>query len=250
MSTVRSVLCVPGHDARKVSRCRDWGADQILFDLEDAVPEDRKSQALELVCKAVKPADAVRVCAPSHPLHRAQLLALRDLVVTIWVPKVEDADTMRALWWPESAWAIIESPLGVINAHAIARESFGLAFGRWDFMASTGIADPWGQLVNHAMGQVSMAAHAAGIPASDAPCYKLYGGDTMVREVARAKSYGYSSKGCVHPAQIPYCAELAPSHEELTATSQLAAGRSSVCRVGELLAGPPMAKLAERLSAL
>lgn len=224
-------------------------AGQILFDLEDAVPEDHKDIALEQVCIAVQPNDAVRVCHPSHHKHNIQLLNLRGRVSTIWVPKVEDAETMQSLEWRESTWAIIESPLGVLNAKSIASESFGLAFGRWDFMAATGIPDSWSHIVNHAMGEVSLAAHAHAIPASDAPCYVLDGGDEMVREVARAKSYGYSSKGCVHPAQIPYCYALGPSNEEVSAAVKAASNKSSVCRMDGLLSGPPMAKLAERLIA-
>jgi citrate lyase beta subunit len=36
---MKTVLCVPGHDEAKVKKCRQYGADLILFDLEDSVPE-------------------------------------------------------------------------------------------------------------------------------------------------------------------------------------------------------------------
>lgn len=248
MATVRSVLCVPGHDAHKVERCRDWGADLILFDLEDAVPEAHKAAALEAVCAAVRPDDAVRVCGITHPARDAQLRALDGRVNTVWLPKVRGPHALRGAGWGGDLWALIECPTGILNAAAIAAEAHGVAFGRWDFMAATGIADAWAPLVEHAMGQVALAAHAAGIPASDAPCYVLDGGYQMAAEVRRAKGYGYVSKGCVHPKQIPYCAGLGPSLHELSSAAQatvvLGASRS-----GNLLQGPPMARLGERLRA-
>jgi citrate lyase beta subunit len=238
---IRSVLCVPGHDAHKVERCREYGADQILFDLEDAVPQEYKQQALDNIIKTVRAGDAVRI-------HDLALVDRFPNEVAVWVPKVKSASYVLGLrlLCGGPLWALIESPSGVLSAQAIAGYVDGLAFGRWDFMAATGIANPDASLVNFAMAQVAMAAHAAGIPASDAPCYDLDGGSMMLYEVKRAKSYGYSSKGCVHPSQIPYCKELGPSTYEQSLMRQLAHA-DGVVQVGGMLAGPPMAKLSSKL---
>lgn len=246
--TARSVLCVPGHDARKVERCRDFGADIILFDLEDSVPEESKGLALATVCAAVLPGDAVRVCDRGHVLFNAQLAALESLVETVWIPKVRTAATLHnRLPWGGQVWALVECPAGVLNVGEIAGECHGLAFGRYDFMAATGITDVWAPLVEHAMGQIAMAAHAVGIQCSDAPCYSLTDTALMEREVRRAKGYGFASKGCVHPAQIAYCAALGPTAEDVAGAHRVAGAPGGVTRADSLLLGPPMVKLAQRI---
>lgn len=245
----RSVLCVPGHDQHKVANCRQWGADQVLFDLEDAVPDGSKRVALGNVLAAVRRGDIVRVCR-ERALQRYQLDVLSDCYgLTVWVPKVEQPSELdEALSSGRfSVWALVETPLGVLNSLPIAHASEGLAFGRYDFMAATGITDIWSPLVDHAMGQVALAAHAAGVPASDSPCYSTTDVDLMAREVARARGMGYASKGCIHPAQITACAAMAPTMEELHSAREVLAAPLGVSLRDNRLVGPPMVKLAKRV---
>src|SRR5450432_926785 len=42
---MRSLLFVPGHDARKFAKGLDCGADALILDLEDSVPDTEKSRA-------------------------------------------------------------------------------------------------------------------------------------------------------------------------------------------------------------
>ena len=60
MSTVissrvnRSYLFAPGHNVKLLSRVFTAGADAVILDLEDAVPEDAKDRAREMVATTVK----------------------------------------------------------------------------------------------------------------------------------------------------------------------------------------------------
>ena len=42
---MRSLLFVPGHDARKLAKGLDCGADALILDLEDSVPDAEKARA-------------------------------------------------------------------------------------------------------------------------------------------------------------------------------------------------------------
>ncbi|MGH6898247.1 MAG: aldolase/citrate lyase family protein, partial [Geminicoccaceae bacterium] len=50
----RSVLYMPGSNARALDKARSLPADGLIFDLEDAVAPDAKASAREQVCKAVQ----------------------------------------------------------------------------------------------------------------------------------------------------------------------------------------------------
>src|ERR1700720_1361142 len=44
MASMRSLLFIPGHDARKLDKGLRSGADALIIDLEDAVPSSEKAQ--------------------------------------------------------------------------------------------------------------------------------------------------------------------------------------------------------------
>ncbi|MFZ4756730.1 MAG: aldolase/citrate lyase family protein, partial [Burkholderiaceae bacterium] len=50
---MRSLLFVPGHDARKLARGLASGADALIVDLEDAVPDADKPRARGLCAEFV-----------------------------------------------------------------------------------------------------------------------------------------------------------------------------------------------------
>lgn len=240
-----SVLCVPGHDTHKIAQCREWGSERIMFDLEDAVPDRCKQEALRNVLEAARDGDVVRVCEIESPYHDEQVGALAHLPVRLWVSKVKTAHRLPI----GNIGAVIECPIGILNSYHIAQRCSELAFGRYDFMAATGITDVWAPLVSHAMAQVALAAHASNIPASDAPCYSITDYKLMASEVARSKGYGYESKGCIHPSQIAACDGLSADDAEMTFARSMAShsANNGVFKHGDTMVGPPMVKLADRI---
>src|SRR5689334_4152512 len=90
----RSLLFVPASRPDRFDRARESGADLIILDLEDAVPEDLKTAALANVVKAVQSNSAnlvVRVNGADTDWHSAELAALAGSDVSIMVPKSESA---------------------------------------------------------------------------------------------------------------------------------------------------------------
>lgn len=182
-------LVVPGHRQDFAEKAHGFGADFILWDLEDGVPIDCKAAAWETVVRLARPGDAVRI-APNTP--NAALFS-DVLGLELWHAKAEQSG---------GGVHIIESPSAVLVVRdvVIDPEVTGLAFGAYDFAAACGVA--WDSpLVEHARLQVLLAAKAAGIPAYDAPCKDLDPGLAFAA-ACRSKALGFDSKGVIHPAHL------------------------------------------------
>jgi citrate lyase beta subunit len=201
---MKTVLCVPGHDEHKVKNCRKYGADLILFDLEDSVPEGMKDRAREIVAANVRPGDAVRAADwISDSVHYGKLGA------SIWFPKIGDRADLNILV-PASAHLsrgqavpLIETPAALFDLMHIALSvpCGGLAFGAADFAAYMNVPHN-SQQVAYARQQVALAAAALGVPAYDSPCTVLHSG-VLERECDNALALGYVWKGAIHPSQLP-----------------------------------------------
>ena len=242
---VRSILSVPGHQAGMVEGARARGADRIAWDLEDSVPVSRKAEARGLVAANARREDMVRVNAHDPD----DVAAIRDRAGWINLPKVSSAADIQALRMLAPAikvLAVIESPMALMEVWPICREADAVAFGRADFCAAAGLLDDGCSLVLHAMGQIAMAARAAGIPAFDSPC-EVFNADAMLAEVSRAISYGFSGKICIHPDQIPACRRFDPSVSDQAEAREIASWRGSGARrCGDRLLAEPHYRLAER----
>lgn len=240
---IRSILSVPGHKAEMVAKARTRGADLIAWDLEDSVPEGRKREALRNVYEAFAKGDAVRINRPLDDEEIAFMVGRSPGYIN--VPKVEDCDVIEDIRSTFGSripiLAVIESPRGVLNAAKICRDADAVAFGRADFCAAVGQADPE-SLIAHAMGQIAIAAHAAGIPAYDSPC-EVLDGAAMLYEVSQAAAFGFTGKICIHPEQIPACAHFAPNAAEVSKAELLAAWKGT----GGRLVAEPHYRLAEKI---
>jgi citrate lyase subunit beta / citryl-CoA lyase len=238
----RSCLTVPGDDARKLAKSTSLDADEVILDLEDAVPAARKDAARAEVERALRelewraPTVAVRVnrgSADDLDLVRA---AQPDVVV---LPKVESADELAGL--PVPAEAQIETARGLVECERIATAPGleALVLGPGDLAASLGIPELTigsGAHVEHALVRVLVAARAAGLAAVDGPYAVLDDPDGLRRAALRSRGLGYDGKWCIHPAQIEVCNDVyAPTEAELERARRLL-GSDGVARIdGEMV---------------
>ncbi len=218
----RSCLTVPGDDERKLRRAATIAADEVILDLEDAVPASRKGAARELVARALHdlrwcaPTVAVRVNRGSSEDLELVRLARPDVVV---LPKVESPEEVEGL--PVPCEALIETARGLVECERIAAADGveALVLGPGDLAASLGIPELTigaGAHVDHALARVVIAARAFGRAAVDGP-FALLGDEPGLRaSAARSRAMGYDGKWCIHPAQVAVCNELyAPTAAEL-----------------------------------
>src|SRR5579863_1159168 len=132
----RSVLYMPGSNARAMEKARELPVDSVIFDLEDAVAPDAKAKARELIVQALQKGGfgAREVMVRINGLDTAWWLD--DLAAAakahpdgILVPKVSEPDHLLAVAsrlidiaadHKIRLWAMIETPIAIINAAEIA----------------------------------------------------------------------------------------------------------------------------------
>lgn len=164
----RSLLYVPGSNARALEKARGLAADMLIVDLEDAVPADRKAEAREAMRAAVTggyPGKriAVRINGTGSEYQAADLAAIAGLAIdAVVLPKVDapaDLDPARALGLP--LFAMIETPAAIYAARDIAAylATHGLIAGLNDLAHELKLPDGMDRgAMGHAIQAIVLAA--------------------------------------------------------------------------------------------
>lgn len=215
MGAVRSWLYGPGHSERILARVFDAGADAVLLDLEDAVPEDLKGRARSQVVEVLgsHPAAWVRINRPRTELAAADLEAVAGRCAGIRAPKVESAGEVE--WVGERAPGVpvtcsIESALGVVRAFEIAScaRVRALAYGGADLSLDLGVAGGWEETLC-ARSALVIVSRAAGKEAPIDGVFTALDDLDGLREAAEAaRRLGYFGKSALHPRQVPVINEV------------------------------------------
>jgi len=135
----RSVLYMPGSNARALEKGRTLACDALILDLEDAVAPDAKDQAREQVVAALSAGGygqrevIVRVNGLDTPWGYQDITAAATSGAdAILLPKVEGPAIihhveriMETAGAPagQSIWCMMETPLGILNAQDIGSAS-------------------------------------------------------------------------------------------------------------------------------
>jgi citrate lyase subunit beta/citryl-CoA lyase len=251
----RSCLTVPGGSEKMLGKAACLAADEIVFDLEDAVARPEKANARRRVMTAITSGTfagrtiSVRVNAIGTPwCHEdiAELGALHHPGLTLVLPKVESAADLafidRLLDGIEAAHprtapigiqALIETAAGIANVTAIAGSSARLEtliLGYADLASSLGRSGGASWLF--AQESLLVAARANGLQAIDGPSFSL-SADAALEHAARAvAAMGFDGKWAIHPSHIPVLnAAFSPSAE------MVAKARDIISRINSLQAG-------------
>lgn len=250
----RSVLSVPGGNARMIEKALASEADLVMLDLEDATAPDCKAEARLVVINAMRNGNWRGRPRTFRCNGFETQWTYRDLVEVlqgcacavdrIVLPKVGGTAEVRAAALivrqleqefrrsdPIRLDVQIESAAGLIWCEEIARSDprvVALTFGPGDFAASAGfplagigLVDQWdaaydGHRWHYPMSRISIAAHAAGIDAIDGPFAAFRDLEGLRDSANRARALGFDGKWCIHPDQIPVVNEVfTPSKEEI-----------------------------------
>jgi len=228
----RSMMFVPGNNPGMIKDAGIFGADCIMFDLEDSVAMTEKDTARFLVYNALTTLDygniekVVRINDLSSGLGVEDLEAIvRAKPDVIRLPKTENAQDVidceaeierieREAGIPVGTtgmMAAIETAGGVLNAYEIAHSSkrlIGIALGAEDYVTDlkTTRSDDGTELF-FARGMILNAARSAGIDALDTVYSDVNNEEGFIREATLIKKMGFSGKSIINPRQI------APLHE-------------------------------------
>jgi citrate lyase subunit beta / citryl-CoA lyase len=237
----RSVLFMPGSNARALEKARVLPVDGIIIDLEDAVAPDAKGAARAQVVAAVRQGGfghrevVIRVNGPDTPWSEDDIAAAADAGAdAILVPKVSDAETLTALGHrlrriktPDSlrVWAMIETPLAILHCEELARVARDgiarldcLVMGTNDIAKETRarqVPGRWPMLPHLVMAIAAARAH--GLDILDG-VYNAIGDEAGFRaECEQGRDLGFDGKTLVHPNQLGVANEIfAPTEAELS----------------------------------
>lgn len=273
---IRSLLYVPASSERFIAKAHERGADAIILDLEDSVAPADKDAARQGLAEAVPSVRQdgakvfVRVNADPGLLTEDALAAVRAGADGLFIPKVENAETLAvladALEPSESMWsrppipfaALIETPGAVLDARAIARAPrlFGLLTGGEDLAVAIG-AVPTPEVLRFPKLLVHYAAKAQGVLSFGLlRSVADFSDHASIRgAAAEAKQFGFDGATCVHPSVVPLLNEgFSPSQADLSwAHSVLQAaeahGGGAFALDGQMIDAPVIARARQILQA-
>jgi citrate lyase subunit beta / citryl-CoA lyase len=245
----RSVLYMPGSNARALEKARELPADCLILDLEDAVAPDAKEQARGAIVKALESGFGDReVMVRINGLDTRWWVDDLNAVLggarkpdAILVPKISDPNQLQDLASrfvdlhtdPHvRIWAMMETPLAMLNAGRIAGASLdsetrlsGFVMGTNDLAKDTrarlvpGRAPmlPW-------LMTCVAAARAFGLGILDGVYNDLGNAEGFVEECKQARDLGFDGKTLIHPRQIEPCNDVfSPSADEIAMARKMIA---------------------------
>jgi citrate lyase subunit beta/citryl-CoA lyase len=210
-----------------LEKARGLACDVVVLDLEDSVAPEAKDEARAAVCAALKNYPGrevvVRINALATDLGRADLDAVQKAGPdAILLPKVDRAADIAPAKGGTPLWAMIETPLGVLNVAGIAASGLAhglkcLAMGSNDLLkAMHGHPLPDRRNLWAAMSQTVMAARAHDLSVLDGTHNEIGDIDGFVQACAQARAFGFDGKTLIHPLQIGPCNRaFSPSLDEI-----------------------------------
>ncbi len=232
----RSVLYMPGANARALDKARTLDADALILDLEDAVAPDAKAQARTQVAAALREGGygrrecIVRVNALDTPWGLDDVRAIAQAGAdAVLLPKVESPAQLAALAQALDAagapadlplWAMAETPLGFLRMDAIAGGHARLAaivVGTSDLVKDLHARHtPSRDETLLARSLAVMAARAHGLAVLDGVHLDLNDDAGLQDACRQGRDQGFDGKTLIHPRQIAAAnAAFAPTPEEL-----------------------------------
>lgn len=254
----RTMLFVPGNNPGMLKDAGLYGADSLMFDLEDAVAVAEKDAARFLVYNAIKTLDygdteiVVRINGLDNPFGKEDIEAVvRAGVDVIRLPKTETKEDILAVEaiiegverkigreiGSTRMMAAVESAIGVINAYSIAtcsKRLIGIALGAEDYVTNLKTKRyPDGMELMGARSQIVIAARAAGIYALDTVYADVDNEEGFRKEVQLIKQLGFDGKSVINPKQIKPVHEIyAPTEIEIRKSMDIVKAASKAKQEG------------------
>ena len=275
----RSMMYVPGNKPGLMRDCMIYGADSIMFDLEDSVSLDQKDAARNLVYHALTTLDLseVETVVRINDLHGPYGLKDIEVIVKakpdiIRLPKTETAkdieEVEEKIAYYEKQYgyeegsikimAAIESALGIMNAYSIATSSkrlVAIALGAEDYVTDLHTKrSPEGTELLFARSMIVNAARAAKIACFDSVYSDVNNDEGFIHEAEIIKQLGFDGKSLINPRQIPLLhrvyqptkVEVEKALSVVEAAKKAKESGSGVCSVKGKMVDKPIIERAER----
>jgi citrate lyase subunit beta / citryl-CoA lyase len=242
----RSVLYMPGSNAKALAKASTLPADALILDLEDSVALDQKIAAREQVVRAVRAGGfggrevVIRINGPHTPWGEDDLAAAAAAKPdAILLPKVDGPGAImvaaRALREAEAPgetriWAMMETPNAILNAGSIASVAADpssrlsvMVMGLNDLAKETRARlTPGRPTMTAWLASCVVAARAHGVDILDGVYNDIKDLDGFRLECLQGRDMGLDGKTLIHPSQIDICNEVfAPTPAEVESAAAI-----------------------------
>ena len=231
---LRSALYIPGSRPRALDKARGLACDAILFDLEDAVTPEEKETARDTLAEALQTGgygDRVKVIringldtAWGADDARAAVTMKPDAILLPKVNGPSDLDALAAITGDIPLWAMMETPVGMLNAAAIAAHPNlqAMVMGTNDLAKDLQTRFRPDRLPLMAgLGLCVLAAKAHGCAVIDGVYNAFKDEAGLKEECEQGRDMGFDGKTLIHPAQLAIAnTTFSPSEEEAELASR------------------------------
>jgi len=239
---------MPGSNTRAIEKARTLAVDAIILDLEDSIAPEGKAAARKQVSDAV-------TAGGFGP--RELIVRINGLDTTWWLEDLDAAAKAKpdAVLIPKVSspsqleevaerladisadhririWAMMETPLAMLNAREIAAAADDVETRLAAFVMGTNdlaketrakITSGRAAMLSWLMNCVA-AARAYGLDILDGVFNDLADAEGFARECAQGRDMGFDGKTLIHPNQIAACnAAFSPSEEEVAQARKIIA---------------------------
>lgn len=222
----RSVLYVPATNLRAMVKSRQLDCDAVVFDLEDAVAPPMKAQARRQLVEAFGAGPlagreaVIRVNAVDTQAFALDMDAVAQCRPdAVLLPKVEQPGAIdllgsacraRGVSGPLQAWAMVETPAGLLELDHIVRHGVTaapalgcLVVGTNDLALATGVCtDDGREWMRPWLMQAVLVARRYGITVLDGVWNDFGDLAGYAAEVAQGRKMGFDGKTLIHPSQV------------------------------------------------
>lgn len=234
----RSVLYMPGANAKVLEKAKTLSCDAIIMDMEDAVAPEMKQIARETIAAALAGGGygareiIIRTNGINTEYFKDDLkMAVAAKPDAILVPKIESKAEVISIdaqirelnnRQPIDIWAMIETPRAILDIFNICSASETTPFKAL-VMGTNDLAKETGAILDVERAPFLFALSAA---VNGAKCFKMAVIDGVFNDIQnvdgyelqcnQGKAFGFDGKTLIHPSQIEKCNEIfAPKPEEV-----------------------------------
>lgn len=250
----RSILYMPGSNARALEKGRLLAADGLILDLEDAVAPEAKEKGREQILDALKQGGygsreiIIRVNGLDSAWGRDDITAMATSGAdAILLPKVDSGAMVReaeelmvAAGAPDemAIWCMMETPLGMLHAEEIAFATprmGGMVLGTSDLAKDLHASHTRERMpMITSLGLCMLAARAAGIAIVDGVHLDLADDEGFEHSCQQGLELGFDGKTLIHPKTIDIANRVfAPSEDEIAWSRTIIEAHAAAEREGQ-----------------
>ncbi len=245
---MRSLMFVPGHSSKLMSKAIQSDADVLLFDLEDSVqPKSNKQVARDNIINFVQGnkfkefhifprvndresgellKDITQLTIDGidgfmYPKSKTgeDIYFIDKLLETIEYEKGYEVGTFKII-------ALIETASAVLHAEEICKASnrvIAIAFGNEDYITDIqGANDASASTIFTARSMIAMAARSQNVIPIDTVHIKVHDLPDLEYNLTVAKKLGFEGMLVLHPKEIPLVHQyFSPTEEEVSAAEEM-----------------------------